>query len=116
VALSGIPSWIDQDIELYHGTLQVHMASLMIAVDVTRGASLKDFGRGFYTTTIRAKPRAWSQKAANRLRARIEAMPKEEMELFYHAEPFDVACSLVKHQLDMKNFLSRYLQIRDAED
>jgi hypothetical protein len=62
------------------------------------------------------KPRAWSQKAANRLRAKTEAMAKEEMELFYHAEPFDVACSLAKHQLDMQNLLSRYLQIRDAED
>jgi hypothetical protein len=60
VALPGIPPWTDQDIELYHGTLQVHVASLVIAVDVTRGASLKDFGRGFYTTTNRAKALQWA--------------------------------------------------------
>jgi hypothetical protein len=62
------------------------------------------------------RPRAWSQAKAKRFRARVEAMPHEQMELFYHSEPFDVACRLAQQPLDMGNYLSRYLQIRDGED
>jgi hypothetical protein len=47
---------------------------------------------------------------------KVEAMPLEEVELFYHSEPFDVACRLAQHPLDMENYLSRYVQIRDGED
>ena len=63
------------------------------------------------------RPRAWARAAANRLRAKVESMPHEQMEWFYHSEPFDIACSLANHQLAMgKNILSRYLQIRDGEE
>jgi hypothetical protein len=62
------------------------------------------------------RPRAWSRTRTNRVRTRVEAMPHEEMELFYHSEPFDVACRLAQHPLDMAKHLSRYLQIRDGED
>jgi hypothetical protein len=38
------------------------------------------------------------------------------MELFYHAEPWDVACDLANRELDMDDkILSRYLEIRDVE-
>jgi hypothetical protein len=63
------------------------------------------------------RPRSWSSKAANRLRAEIEAASPEEIELFYHAEPFDVACDLANRSLDMDDkILSRYLEIRDEKD
>ena len=62
------------------------------------------------------RPRAWSRTSASRFRTRVEAMPHEQMELFYHSEPFDVACRLAQHPLDMGDHLSRYLQIRDRED
>ncbi|MFL5244893.1 MAG: hypothetical protein ACJ8FY_22555 [Gemmataceae bacterium] len=41
-------------------------------------------------------------------------MPIEQMDLFYHAEPFDVACNLADNTLDVKDYLDEYLEIRDA--
>jgi len=51
---------------------------------------------------------------ATSLQQRVNGMPVEEMELFYHAEPFDVACDLAGNRLDVKNYLQRYLEIRDS--
>ena len=39
----------------------------------------------------------------------------EEFELFFHAEPFDIACDLASHQLHVENHMKRYLEIRDEE-
>ena len=54
-------------------------------------------------------------KKATRLRKTVEKLPIREMELFFHAEPFDVACDLAGHQLDIAQHLDRYLKIRDKE-
>jgi hypothetical protein len=53
--------------------------------------------------------------AATRLRKKVSGMPVEQMELFYHAEPFDVACNLADNPLDAKVYLDEYLAIRDAD-
>ncbi len=37
-----------------------------------------------------------------------------QMDLFYHAEPFDVACNLADNALEVKDHLDEYLAIRDA--
>jgi len=50
-----------------------------------------------------------------RLRKTIEQLPIEEMELFFHSEPFDVACGLAEHPLRVETVLQRYLQIRDED-
>jgi hypothetical protein len=42
-------------------------------------------------------------------------MPPEQMELFYHGEPFDVACDLAGHPLDVRKHLNEYLRLRDAD-
>ena len=39
----------------------------------------------------------------------------EQMELFYHADPFDVACNLADNPLNVKDYLDKYLEIRDAD-
>jgi hypothetical protein len=52
---------------------------------------------------------------ATRLRKKINEMPLEQMELFYHAEPFDVACDLAAHPLDVKEHWTEYLGIRDTD-
>jgi hypothetical protein len=52
--------------------------------------------------------------AATRLRKKVNGMPVEQLELFYHAEPFDVACNLAANPLDVKDYLDEYLAIRDA--
>ena len=54
------------------------------------------------------------QKATG-LRKKVAAMPAEQMELFYHAEPFDVACDLANTRLDVKDHLDEYLRIRDTD-
>jgi hypothetical protein len=51
---------------------------------------------------------------AARLRRKVNDMPVEQMEVFYHAEPFDVACNLAADPLDVKDYLDAYLTIRDA--
>jgi hypothetical protein len=42
-------------------------------------------------------------------------MPAEQMDLFYHAEPFDVACNLAGKPIAVKDHLGEYLAIRDAD-
>jgi hypothetical protein len=64
VALPGVPPWTDQDIVLYHGTLDTHVASVLNAVDLRRCRRLCDFGRGFYTTTRMVQAERWAQNVA----------------------------------------------------
>ena len=64
--LPGIPLWNDQDIELYHGTLDAHVSSILQGVDPTVCNHLRDFGRGFYTTTNRQKAENWANDLALR--------------------------------------------------
>jgi hypothetical protein len=54
-------------------------------------------------------------KKATRLRKTVERLPIREMELFFHAEPFEVAWDLAGHQLNLAKHLTRYLEIRDKE-
>jgi hypothetical protein len=62
--LPGIPIWIDQDIVLYHGTLDIHVASILRGVDLNRCKHLRDFGRGFYTTTKQTQAERWANDLA----------------------------------------------------
>ncbi len=57
--------WNDQDIVLFHGTLDVEVASIMQGVDLDRCRSLRDFGRGFYTTTNQQQAERWARDLAN---------------------------------------------------
>jgi hypothetical protein len=58
--LAHVPYWTGQDITLYHGTLAADVSSVLQGVDPTLGGSLKDFGRGFYTTTKLAQAISWA--------------------------------------------------------
>ncbi len=62
--LPGIPIWNDQDIVLYHGTLDAHVASILQRVDLNRCRHFRDFGRGFYTTTKRTQAERWANDLA----------------------------------------------------
>jgi hypothetical protein len=66
VPLPGVPLWIDQDIALYHGTLNTHVASILRGVDLSRCQYLRDFGRGFYTTTNLLQAERWANDLAAR--------------------------------------------------
>ena len=50
------------------------------------------------------------------LQATIDDSPIEEIELFFHNEPFDVACNVARHRMPMEPVLEQYLEIRDAQD
>ncbi len=52
----------------------------------------------------------------HKLRRDLQTKPIEEFELFFHAEPFDVACALAGHPLRIEDHLTRYLEIRDVEN
>ena len=59
-----IAGWADQDVVLYHGTLDIHVPAILAVVDVTRGSHLKDFARGFYTTTSLVQAERWANDQA----------------------------------------------------
>jgi len=53
--------WTNQKIVLYHGTLSVHAASIMATgVKVGLGKPNRDFGIGFYTTTVERQAESWA--------------------------------------------------------
>jgi hypothetical protein len=56
--------WNNQDIFLYHGTIDIHVQSIRKGVNVMLGNPRTDFGRGFYTTTIRRQARSWAWQLA----------------------------------------------------
>lgn len=62
--LAGIPPWTDQDMLLYHGTLDIHVASILAGIDLRVCKPFQDFGRGFYTTTNRTIAEDWANKLA----------------------------------------------------
>src|SRR5205085_11816557 len=59
--LGALPPWTNQQITLYHGTVEAHVSSLLTGIHVGQGRARTDFGQGFYTTTWleQAQIRAW---------------------------------------------------------
>lgn len=53
-------SWQDQDLVLYHGTIEKYRASIVHGIDATRGRVNLDFGQGFYTTTFERQAVSWA--------------------------------------------------------
>ena len=62
---------------------------------------------------MRARGATSALMSVTRLRKKVNGMPVDQMELFYHAEPFDVACNLANSALDVKDHLGEYLMIRE---
>jgi len=55
------PPWTNQPIVLYHGTIRRFAESIVRdGVDVTHGGLRRDFGKGFYTTTLLSQAREWA--------------------------------------------------------
>jgi hypothetical protein len=42
-------------------------------------------------------------------------MQSDLADLFYHSEPFDVACDIANHPLNLEKYLDRYLHLRDEK-
>jgi hypothetical protein len=56
-----------------------------------------------------------ARRKAGILRDTIERVTTTEQESFYHSEPFDVACEIAGHLLNVEEHLDRYLRIRDED-
>ena len=56
-----------------------------------------------------------TRRRAMQLRKKIESMPNGSVEFFYHSEPFDVACDIANHPLNLEEYLDPYLKIRDEK-
>lgn len=61
------------------------------------------------------KPGQAVTTAVSKLRGQVEGLSRQAKELFYHSEPFDVACEITGEDLSVTDHLSRYLEIRDVE-
>jgi hypothetical protein len=55
------PPWPNHDVVVYHGTVD-KFASMIVSgpVLVSKGTENTDFGRGFYTTTVKRQARTWA--------------------------------------------------------
>jgi hypothetical protein len=62
------PGWSNQHLILYHGTLDLHLASIRAGINLAAAPTwrLLDFGRGFYGTTLEGQARAWARRLAGR--------------------------------------------------
>src|SRR5260370_40727606 len=55
------PKWKNQDLILYHGTIDRYVSSIVNdGVDISLGRARTDFGKAFYTTTLLRQARSWA--------------------------------------------------------
>src|SRR5947209_3085513 len=60
-------AWTNQEIVLFHGTIDLFASSILAGIRVAKGKPYTDFGPGFYTTTIYDQAHHWAaQMAASR--------------------------------------------------
>ena len=57
--------WTNQDLVLYHGTTDRYANAIVEEVDVSKGKPYKDFGPGFYTTTLQRQAEYWAYQLAS---------------------------------------------------
>jgi Protein of unknown function (DUF3990) len=59
------PIWTDQDLVLFHGTMDAYAAAIVKGPVLTSlGRKGTDFGPGFYTTTLLAQAHTWAAQIA----------------------------------------------------
>jgi hypothetical protein len=60
-------AWINQEIVLYHGTIESYADDIIgNSVDVQLGKPNRDFGPGFYTTTLFRQAEYWAYLLSER--------------------------------------------------
>jgi hypothetical protein len=67
-------------------------------------------------TEFHRKSPSWAREKISQFCEMLEEKPEQEVELFYHSEPFDVACRLAEQAFSLEKHLRRYLEIRDGQD
>ncbi|MBX9572180.1 MAG: DUF3990 domain-containing protein [Candidatus Obscuribacterales bacterium] len=53
--------WKNGPLTLYHGTLKLHVESVLSGIKLAESKGKPDFGRGFYTSTSIRQARKWSK-------------------------------------------------------
>ena len=66
--------WTNQLLSLYHGTLDMHVPSILAGVNVHHGRAHTDFGQGFYTTTVERQAQAWAWQLSQRIPGSLPAV------------------------------------------
>jgi hypothetical protein len=62
--------WVNQKIVLYHGTIEDYAENMTTdLIDVRRGKPYRDFGPGFYTTTLYRQAEYWAYLLSESRRA-----------------------------------------------
>jgi hypothetical protein len=59
--------WSNQTLTLYHGSVATYQSDIFKGIDVTKGRTNADFGRGFYTTTALRQAHSWAWELSRRL-------------------------------------------------
>ena len=67
-------TWTNQLLPLYHGTLDIHVLSILTRVHVHQGRAHADFGQGFYTTTVERQAYAWAWQLSQRAPGTLPAV------------------------------------------
>lgn len=60
------PAWTNAHLTLFHGTVETAVNSILDGIDLGRCRPYRDFGRGFYTTTLRRQAEYWAQVEAGK--------------------------------------------------
>jgi hypothetical protein len=60
------PPWDGEWVTLYHGTLSSFADAIIGEVDLSYAQAKKDFGRGFYTTTLEEQALDWAYSLGGR--------------------------------------------------
>lgn len=61
ILLNPPAAWTNQPLRVYHGTTDVHADAILHAgVRISTGQLRRDFGPGFYTTTLREQAEHWA--------------------------------------------------------
>lgn len=114
------PPWTNQDLVLYHGTLDIHSHSIRTRIDPSRGSPETDFGQGFYTTTFRRQARVWAWQLAQDYNDRVPApiRPVRPVIVRFSLSREAIAglrcLAFVRNDFDAKDFWSFVHHCRDT--
>lgn len=102
------PNWTNQPLTLYHGTVDVHAASILSGVNVSLGRSGTDFGRGFYTTTVQRQADTWAGQLAQTMTRRLPSAKPAVLAFEVKRDDLAALDSLwfVRGQFDAEDFWS----------
>lgn len=105
------PPWTNRRLVLYHGTTVDGAAEILqTGVRIDRGTIDCDFGRGFYTTTLRRQADHWAWKLASRTEGAVPAVLEFEVDR-NHLSRLDTL-SFVRGDYDARDFWSFVVHCR----